>query len=34
MLKWVIELSEYIIKYQPILAPKGQVMANFIAEIP
>lgn len=34
MLKWVIELSEYIIKYQPILATKGKVMADFIAEIP
>lgn len=34
MLKWVIELSEYIIKYQPRLAMKGQVMADFIAKIP
>ena len=34
MLKWVIELSEHVIKYQPRLAMKGQVMANFITEIP
>ena len=34
MLKWVIELSEYEIKYQPRLTMKGQVMTNFIIEIP
>lgn len=34
MLKWAIELSEYGIKYQPMLSIKGQVMADFIAEIP
>ncbi|RVW27636.1 hypothetical protein CK203_099135 [Vitis vinifera] len=34
MLKWVIELSEYKIKYQPRLVLKGQVMADFIAELP
>ncbi|KAL6345085.1 hypothetical protein AAG906_013568 [Vitis piasezkii] len=34
MLKWVIELSEYEIKYQPRLAMKGQVMADFIAKLP
>lgn len=34
MLKWVIELSEYIIKYQAILATKWQVMTDFIVEIP
>lgn len=34
MLKWAIELSEYMIKYQPKLSIKGQVMADFIAEIP
>lgn len=33
MLKWVIELSEYEIKYQPKLALKGQVMADFIAKL-
>ena len=34
MLKWSKELSEYGIKYQPKLAIKGQVMADFIVEIP
>ena len=34
MLKWAIELSEYRIKYQFRLAIKGQVMADFIVEIP
>ena len=34
MLKWVIELSEYRIKYQPRLALKWQVMVNFIAKLP
>ena len=34
MFKWAIELSEYGIKYQPRLAIKGQVMADFIVEIP
>ena len=32
MVRWVIELDEYRIKYQPKLAMKGQVMADFIAE--
>ena len=34
MLRWVIELSEYGIDYQPILSLKGQVMADFITELP
>lgn len=34
LLKWAIELSEYGIKYQPRLSIKGQVMADFIVEIP
>ena len=34
MLKWSKELSEYGIKYQPKLAIKEQVMADFIVEIP
>ena len=34
MLKWAIELSEYGIKFQPKLSMKGQVMADFIAEVP
>lgn len=34
MMKWDIELSEYGIKYQPRLALKGQVIADFIDELP
>lgn len=34
MLQWVIEFSEYGIEYQPRLFMKGQVMVNFIAEVP
>ena len=34
MLRLAIELSEYIIKYQPRLAMKRQVMTDFIVEIP
>ena len=34
MLRWVIELSEYRKDYQPRLSLKGQVMADFIAELP
>ena len=34
MLKWVIDLSEYEIKYQPRLSLKGQVMVEFITEPP
>ena len=33
-MKWAIELSEYKIKYQPILALKLQVMADFMVELP
>ena len=33
MLKWVIELSEYEIKYQPRLSLKGQVISDFIAKL-
>ena len=33
MMKWAIELSEYIIEYQPRLSIKGQVMADFIVEV-
>ncbi|XP_076922471.1 uncharacterized protein LOC143584238 [Bidens hawaiensis] len=32
--KWAIELGEYAIEYKPRLAIKGQVLADFIAEIP
>ena len=34
MLRWAIEISEYGIKYQPRLVMKGQVMAEFIVEVP
>ena len=34
MLKRTIELSEYKIEYQPRLSIKGQVMTDFIAEVP
>ena len=34
LLKWAIELSEYKIKYQPKLSLKGQVIVDFIAELP
>lgn len=34
MLQWAIELSEYGIEYQPRLSMKGQVMADFIIEVP
>ena len=34
MLQWAIELSEYGIDYQPRLSMKGQVMLDFIAEVP
>ena len=34
MARWAMELSEYGIQYKPRLSKKGQVLANFIAEIP
>ena len=34
MARWAIELSEYGIQYKPRLAKKGQVLADFLAEIP
>ena len=34
MARWAIELSEYGILYKPRLAKKGQVLANFLVEIP
>ena len=34
MTRWAIELSEYGIQYKPRLAKKGQVLADFLAEIP
>ena len=34
MARWAVELSEYGIQYKPRLSNKGQVLADFIAEIP
>ena len=34
MARWEVELSEYDIQYKPRLAKKGQVLADFLAEIP
>ena len=34
MARWVIELSEFDIQLKPHLALKGQVLADFLAEIP
>ena len=33
MARWVIELSKYGIQYKPRLVQKGQVLADFLAEI-
>ena len=34
MARWAVELSEYSIQYKPRLVKKGQVLADFLAEIP
>ena len=34
MARWAVELSEYGIQYKLRLAKKGQVLADFLAEIP
>ena len=34
MARWAIELREYGIQYRPRLSKKGQVLADFIAELP
>ena len=34
MAQWAIELSEFGIRYKPRLAKKGQVLADFLVEIP
>ena len=34
MARWAMELSEYGIQYKPRLSRKGQVLANFLAELP
>ncbi|KAK4391464.1 hypothetical protein Sango_1924200 [Sesamum angolense] len=33
MIKWVIELSEYDISYQPKLAMKAEALAEFVNEV-
>ena len=32
--RWAVELSEFGIQYKPCLALKGQVLADFLAEVP
>ena len=34
MARWAVELSEYDIQYRPRLSKKGQVLADYIVEIP
>ena len=34
MAQWAIELREFIIQYKPRLALKGQILADFLVEIP
>ena len=34
MVRWAIELSEFDIQYKLHLALKGQVLAEFLAEVP
>ena len=34
MARWAMELSEYDIQYKPRISKKGQVLVDFIAEIP
>ena len=34
MARWAVELSEYDIQYKPRLSKKGQVLVDFIAELP
>ena len=34
MARWAIELGEFGIQYKPRLAKKGQVLVDFLAEIP
>ena len=34
MARWAMELSEYGIQYKPRLSKKGQVLADFLAELP
>ena len=32
--RWAVELSEFGVKYKPRLALKGQILADFLAELP
>ena len=32
--RWTVELSEFGIQYKPRLVMKGQVLADFLAEVP
>ena len=32
--RWAVELSEFGIQYKPCLALKGQVLVDFLAELP
>ena len=34
MVRWAIEISEFSIQYKPRLALKGQILANFLVEVP
>ena len=34
MARWAIELSEFDIQYKPLLALKGQILVDFLAELP
>ena len=34
MARWALELSEFGIQYKPCLALKGQVLADFLVELP
>ena len=34
MVQWAIELSEFGIQYKPRLALKGQILVDFLAEVP
>ena len=34
MARWAIELSEFSIQFKPLLALKGQILVDFLVEIP
>jgi len=33
MVRWVVELSGFVVQYEPIWPIKGQVYANFVLEL-